>query len=240
MKKYALFFVIALFIILFGILFLKIKQSKVNQPEIQYSSDDIYALVKKGIENLQNTQNVCIERKNEAGITKYYYKGNKMKASTIESYNDSSVSYTITVLDEEKQYIVSDSKKFITVQKATNFYKGLQYEVFDGINTSGTTVKRELSYIKDEKIEGKDCIFVKEITYYKTDDGSFQPDSKLDVDIRAYWIEKSTGFVLGAALINPSQTSATPKLWINSITFNEVDDSEFSLPTDYEVYDSSK
>lgn len=240
MKKYALFFVIALFIILFGILFFKINQFKVNQSEIQYSSEDIYALVEKGIENLQNMQNVCIERKNEAGITKYYYKGNKMKASTIESYNDSSVSYTITDLDEEKQYIVSDSKKFITVQKATNFYKGLQYEVFDGINTSGNTVKRELSYIKDEVINGKDCIFVKEITYYKADDGTFQSDDTLDdVDIRAYWIEKSTGFVLGAALIKPTQTNATPEVLIKSITFNEVKDSDFNLPIDYEIYDSS-
>ena len=115
----------------------------------------------------------------------------------------------------------------------------MQYEVFDRINANGINLNRELSYIKDEKIEGKDCILVKEITYYKADDGTFQSDNKSDVDIRAYWIEKSTGFVLGAALIKPTQTNATPEVLIKSITFNEVKDSDFNLPIDYEIYDSS-
>ena len=234
MKKYVIFFIIALFIILFSILFFKVYQSKT-----QYSNEDIYALVQKGIENMQDMQNVCIERENETGVSKYYYKGNRMKISIIESSSDSSVSYTITDLDEEKQYIVSDNEKIITVQNTTNFNKGLQYEIFDRINAKGINLKRELSYIKDEKIEGKDCILVKEITYYKADDGTFQSDNKSDVDIRAYWIEKSTGFVLGAALIKPTQTNATPEVLIKSITFNEVKDSDFNLPIDYERYDSS-
>lgn len=234
MKKNVIFFVIALFIILFSILFFRVYQSN---PKL--SSEDIYALVQKGIENMQDMQNVCIERENETGVSKYYYKGNKMKISIIESTSDSSTSYTITDLDEEKQYIVSDNEKIVTVQNATNFNKGLQYEVFDRINTKGINLKRELSYIKDEKIEGKDCIFVKEITYYKTDDGTFQSDNESDEDIRAYWIEKSTGFVLGATLIKPTQTSATPEVLIKSITFNEVKDSDFNLPIDYEIYDSS-
>ena len=235
MKKYVTLIIIVLFIILFGILFFKIYQSN---PK--YSSEDIYALVQKSIENMQDMQNVCIERKNENGVVKNYYKGNKMKMLVVENTDDSLVSYSITDLNEEKQYIVSDTEKVITIQKATNFNKGLQYEVFDRINTNDINLNRELSYIKDEKIEGKDCIFVKEITYYKTDDGSFQPDSKLDVDIRAYWIEKSTGFVVGAAMIKPTQTSATPETLIKNITFNEVVDSDFDLPTDYTIYDTTK
>lgn len=235
MKKYVLFFIIVLFIILFSILFFKAYQSNTK-----YSNEDICALVQKGIENMQDMQNVCIERKDETGVSKYYYKGNKVKILIMESTNDSLVSYAITDLDKEKQYIISDNEKIITVQNVTNFNKGLQYEVFDRINAKGINLKRELSYIKDEKIEGKDCIFVKEITYYKTDDGTFQSDNKSDIDIRAYWIEKSTGFVLGAAMIKPTQTSATPEVWIKNITFNEVKDSDFNLPIDYEIYDSSK
>lgn len=235
MKKYVTLIIIVLFIILFGILFFKIYQSNAK-----YSSEDIYALVQKGIENMQDMQNVCIERKNENGVVKNYYKGNKMKMLVVENTDDSLVSYSITDLNEEKQYIVSDTEKVITIQKATNFNKGLQYEVFDRINTNDINLKRELSYIKDETIEGKDCIFVKEITYYKTDDGSFQPDSELDVDIRAYWIEKSTGFIVGAAMIKPTQTSATPETLIKNITFNEVVDSDFDLPTDYTIYDTTK
>lgn len=235
MKNYIISIIIVIFIILFSILFFKIYQSNT-----QYSSEDIYALVQKGIENMQDMQNVCIERKNEYGVVKNYYKGNRMKILIVGNVDDLLVSYSIIDLDEEKQYIVSDKKKIITVQRATNFNKGLQYEVFDAINPKGNSIKRELSYIKDEKIEGKDCIFVKEITYHKTDDGTFHSDSALDVDIRAYWIEKSTGFIIGAAMIKPTQTSATPEFLIKSIKFNEVLDSDFDLPTNYTIYDTTK
>ena len=235
MKKSVVCFIIILFIILFSILFFKTHLSNTK-----YSNEDIYALVQKGIKNMQDMQNVCIERKNAYAVVKYYYKGNKMKSLFLESSNDSSVSYSIIDLDKEKQYIISDEKKNMIIQETTNLNKGLQYEVFDRINTEGTNLKRELSYIKDETIEEKDCIFVKEITYYRTDDGTFQADSELDVDIQAYWIEKSTGFVLGAAIMKSTQTNATPETWIKSITFNEVVDSDFDLPTDYEIIDSSE
>lgn len=235
MKKFVVYFVIILFIILFTILFFKIHLSNTK-----YSNEDIYALVQKGIGNMQDMQNVCIERKNDTGVNKYYYKGNKMKTLIIENTEDLSASYSIIDLDKQKQYIVSDKKKVMTVQKSTNLNKGLQYEVFDRINTQGANVKRELSYIKDEKVEEKNCIFVKEITYYKTDDGTFKADSELNVDIRAYWIEKTTGFVLGTAMIKPTQFNATPEVWIKNITFNEVVDNDFDLPIDYEIYDYSK
>ncbi len=235
MKKYVTIFIIALFVILFSILFFKIYQSNAK-----YSSADTYALVQKGIENMQDMQNVCIERKNEYGIFKNYYKGNKMKMSVVENSGNSLFTYSITDLNKEKQYIVSDAEKVITVQKATNFDKGLQYEVFNRINTNDINVKRELSYIKDEKIEEKDCIFVKEITYYKTDDNTFQSDGESNEEIRAYWIEKSTGFVIGAAMIKPTQTSAAPETLIKNISFNDVVDSDFDLPTDYTIYDTTK
>lgn len=236
MKKFVVSFIIILFIILFSILFFKIHLSNTK-----YSNEDIYALVQKGMENMQDMQNVCIERKNAYALNKYYYKGNKMKALVMQTTNDLSiVSYSIVDLDKEKQYIVSDEKKMISVQKSTYLDKGLQYEVFDRINVKGTDLKRELSYIKEESIDKKDCIFVKEITYSKTDDGTFKSDSETDENIRAYWIEKSTGFVLGTAMIKSSQTNATPEVWIKNITFNEVVDSDFDLPMDYKIYDSSK
>jgi len=233
MKKFIVCFVIILFIILFIVLFFKPHQSNAK-----YSNEEIYALVQKGIENMQDMQNVCIERKNVYAVCKYYYKGNKMKMLVMESTDgDTLASYAITDLDKEKQYNVSDEKKMISVQKAIHFDKGLQFEVFDRINMKDTNAKRELSYIKDENIEGKDCIFVKEMYFTKTNDGTFQADSELDVDIRVYWIEKSTGFVLGTSMIKPAQTSATPDVWIKNITFNEVVDSDFNLPIDYPMYE---
>lgn len=235
MKKSVVFFIVIVFIILFGILFFNVYQSNTR-----YSSEDIYNLVQKGVENMQDMQNVCIERKNQSAVVKYYYKGNKVKNLIEENTLDSSLSYSIIDLDEGKQYMVSDKEKYIAVGKATSIDKGLQYLVFNSINPKGDNIKVELSYIKDEKIEGKDCIFVKEVTYYKTDDGSFQTDSELSEEISAYWIEKSTGFVLGYTTIEPTQTDATPKVWIKNITFNEVVDSDFDLPTNYTIYDNTK
>lgn len=226
-------FIVLIFIISGGILWI------VFHPK--YSSEDLYALVQKGVENMQDMQNVCIVRKNQVSVMKYYYKGNKMKMSVLETTGSNGlVSYAIIDLEKEKQYMVSDIRKFISIQKATNIDKGLQYLVFNEINPKGDNLKRELAYIKDETIEGKDCVFVKEITYSKTEDGSYQSDSELGEDIRAYWIEKSTGFVLGGAMIKPTQTDATPEAWIKSITFNEVKDSDFELPTNYTIYDSTK
>lgn len=226
-------FIVLIFIISGGILWI------VFHPK--YSSEDLYALVQKGVENMQDMQNVCIERKNQTGVVRYYYKGNKMKTLVLESTDlDSSISYGIIDLAEEKQYIISDKEKTMIIQKASNFNTILQYDVLDRINPKGNNIKRELAYIKDETIEGKDCIFAKEITYYKTEDGSYQSDSELGEDVRAYWIEKSTGFVLGGAMIKPTQTDAIPEAWIKSITFNEVTDSDFELPTDYTIYDSTK
>ena len=38
-------------------------------------------------------------------------------------------------------------------------------------------------------------------------------------------------------MIKPTQTSATPYAWVRNITFDVVKDSDFDLPTDYEIYD---
>ena len=232
MKKVVIGIIIIL-LILFCILF-----SISHIFKAKYSSEDIYNLVKKGIENMQDMQNVCIERRNIAGLTRFYYKGNKKKMLVLESNENSSLSYNIVDLDKGKQYTVSDEDKRIIVSNETYFTKGLQYDVFENISSKGNNFWIELSYIKDEKINGKDCIFVKEVTYNKQDDNTYKSNSDSDEDIHAYWIEKSTGFVLGATTIKPTQTSATPDdCWIYSITFGTVKDSDFDLPDNYTVYE---
>ena len=232
MKKFVVGIIILL-LILFCILF-----SISHIFKAKYSSEDIYNLVKKGIENMQDMQNVCIERRNIAGLTRFYYKGNKKKMLVLESNENSSLSYNIVDLDKGKQYTVSDEDKRIIVSNETYFTKGLQYDVFENISSKGNNFWIELSYIKDENINGKDCIFVKEVTYNKQDDNTYKSNSDSDEDIHAYWIEKSTGFVLGATTIKPTQTSAKPDdCWIYSITFGTVEDSDFDLPSNYTVYE---
>ena len=234
MKKVVICIIIILFI-LFCILF-----SISHIFNTKYSSEDIYNLVQKGIESMQDMQNVCIERRNIVGLTRFYYKGNKKKLLVMESNEDLSLSYGIVDLDKGKQYIVSDEDKSIIISNETNFTKGLQYDVFDSISSKGYNFWIELSYIKDEKINEKDCIFVKEVTYNRQEDGTYKSNSDSDEDVHAYWIEKSTGFVLGTAKIKPTQTKATPDAWIYSITFGTVKDSDFDLPTGYTVYDRSE
>lgn len=236
-KSVVVFGVVTIFVILLGILFFKIFQSN---PK--YSSEDIYALVQKGVDSMHDMQNVCIERNNGSEVVKFYYKGNKKKMLIETDNSNSGLSYGITDLDNKKEYIVSDEKKIVLIQKAGYFNKGLQYDVFDAINYEGGDTKIELSYVKDENIEGKDCIFVKEVTYYKAEDGSFQVYNQTDEDILGYWIEKSTGFVLGGTRMKPTQDNPTPDTWITNITFGEVVDSDFhfTLPSDYTIIDKSK
>ena len=231
MKKSVIYAVIIILIILFIALFLKM-----HATNEKYSSEELYNLVQQGTEKMNDMQNVYIERKNPYGATKYYYKGNKMKMVPI---TPTSFNYAITDLNKQKQYIINKNKLLI-IQKATSIYKGVQYDVLDRIANQGKNLKRELSYIKNEKINGKDCIFVKEVTYYQADDGTFISDSESNEDIRSYWIEKSTGFILGAAMIKPTQTEATPESWINNITFNVVEDSDFVLPNGYQIHDTTK
>ena len=226
MKKFVVLVIIIVFVILFGILFFKAYKSN------KYSSENLYSLVQMGIENMHDMQNVCIERENEYGVVKFFYKGNKVKG-LYDGTLDSTLSYSITDLDEGKRYMVLDEKKLIIIQKENSIDKGLQYLVFNYLNNLNV----ELSYIKDEKIRGKDCVFVKQVSYRKTDDGTVQADDEAGEDVPAYWIEKSTGFVLGSVMIKPTQTSATPYAWVRNITFDVVKDSDFDLPTDYEIYD---
>ena len=196
---------------------------------------------------MQDMQNVCIERKDDMGIVKYYYKGNKIKLLIIKSNEsnkfNTSIRYFIEDLDKGKRYLVSDEEKYI-ISRSVNYTilsKGLQYNVLDEITSQNNNSIIEFSYIKDENINEKDCILVKEITYDKQEDGTYKNSSESEEDVRVYWIEKSTGFVLGwGTMTKTKKAEATPICWIYNITFDSVKDSDFDLPTGYTVYDRSE
>lgn len=107
MKKCIVGFSIVIVLIIGSIAFFKLY---VSQPK--YSNEEIYALVEKGIQSMQDMQNVCIVRKNWSGVAKFYYKGNKMKSVRLERTMDNNLpnSYCIVDLDEKKQYLISDEK----------------------------------------------------------------------------------------------------------------------------------
>lgn len=214
-----------------------------NSPK--YSYDNVANLLLKGIENIDNMNNVSFERENPSGIVRYYYKGNKMKMLIVSSAKqEMPLSAWIVDLDKGKQYAISEERKLIVSQEANSIRDGIQKQVARKLeyrNIPNYPYKYEYRF-KDELLDGKDCILVEEI-YYKLDGDKYVNRNKtnLGVDVYYYWVEKSTGLIIGYNRIEPNQNTATPTTIIRNITFGNVKDSDFELPTgDYITYEVDK
>ena len=125
--------------------------------------------------------------------------------------------------------------------------KGIQYEIlsiertnekFNESNNAKNNFRYKYIYIRDEKIENKDCIFVKEAKYY-LDTKKYTDNIDYKNEIPVYWIEKSTGIVIGAGFMEPGKNKATPQTIIKNIKYGEVTDDMFNdmlnIPSDYLV-----
>lgn len=214
---------------------------KMNSPK--YSYDDVANLLLKGVESMNNMNNVTFEMKNPQIGAKYYYKENKMKMELMYS-SDSEMSLTSNIinLNEGKQYAISEKNKFIGIQDATSIDKGIQYQVaryLENRNTPNYPYKYEYRYIKDELLDGKDCILVEEI-HYKLDGDKYVNENKTNLEKKVYyyWIEKTTGIIIGYNRVEPNQDTVSAYTIITNITFGNVKDSDFELPTgDYMIYE---
>lgn len=230
MKKFVVCLITVVIIILIVIL-LK------NFTTAKYSNDDIKNLITKGMETIDDINNMYLEKETETGIAKFYYKGNKRKMEgCINTDGIKTRPYsTITNLDEEKNYMISNEEKLIFVNTPATIGKGTQYDILQLGNYSYAMYVFKFTYIKDEKIDNKDCIFVKgqlfntETREYS--DYSYNPENEIPV----CWIEKSTGFVIATALMQPDTNTATPETIIRNIKFGEVTDNDFKLPDGYKV-----
>jgi len=202
----------------------------------KYSKEEVEQLILKGVENFNDMSNVSFDLKTSEVTCRYYYKGNKMKI-LYSSTPESSVSSNIINLDERKEYIVSEDLKIITVKDSTKFGldKGVQYTLARSIENQTNLknrYKREYHYIKDDTVEGKDCILIEEVFFYKENDTYINRNkSNPEEEIYIYWIEKSTGFVVAFDRTLPNQKTFTPNTIITNITFGNVEDSVFELPT---------
>ena len=90
-------------------------------------------------------------------------------------------------------------------------------------------------------MEGKDCILVKEVLYHLENNTYIDVSAKSpEKEVAVYWIEKSTGFVLGVSQMPYNMDSATPSTIIRNITLGEVKDSDFKIdtPEDYTVIEA--
>lgn len=131
----------------------------------------------------------------------------------------------------------------MVIQGTSSIDKGIQYELARSIenhNNLNNQYRREFKYIKDETLEGKDCIFVKE-EIFSRENGTYinLNEANPEKEIRGFWIEKSTGFVLGGAMMQAGQDTATPEMIVRNISFGEVVDSDFELPIGYEIIEKN-
>lgn len=201
----------------------------------KYSHSDIVALINKGIQNMDNMNNVSFDKENENGTVHYYFKGNKRK---MVSQNIVSL-----ILEDGKNYIISKEEKMIFVKPSPEVdiksvqIDALRIEYLNDDVRYKDEFRYEFVYIRDEKIENKDCIFVKECVYYLNSKKYVDNEYNSKGEVPVYWIEKSTGFVIGCALMENGTNEAKPQTIIKNIKCGEVADNIFELPSDYNMYD---
>lgn len=230
MKKIVILIVIV--IAIFLIVILK------NIMTTKYSHNDIVNLLNKG---MQRMDNISFDRENDNGVVTYYFKDDKSK---MVSESDG----LVCIEKSEKSYIINKKRKGMYINKQEyTLNKGLQNQALiieranEGLNernNSEDNFRYKYIYIRNEKIENKDCIFVKEAKYY-LDTKKYTDNMDYKNEIPVYWIEKSTGIVIGAGFMEPGKNKATPQAIIKNIKYGEVTDDMFNdilnIPNDYRI-----
>lgn len=236
MKKFAIA-LFALISILAVVLFLKMNgyipsnEKIISKSSSSYSNEEIKALILKGKDNLHNMENVYYEKCNADYLlfNKFYFKEGKTKR---ELYNPLPPNEILRIVIEigGKEYDISYlyHNMHISNKSSNKVYYGFQNDAIDYASTSVV----EFTYLKDEKFDDKDCILVR-ATYHGTSE-----DFKSLLESNGeptYWIEKSTGFVIGDGRIKSGENTPTLETIYRNISFGTVQDNEFEIPTDYSI-----
>lgn len=207
----------------------------------KYSHSEIIALINKGIQGMDNMNNVSFDKETEDGTTTYYFKKNKKKMVSPDN------NFVVITLEDGKTYLINKKEKKVFANNSkTLIGNGLQYDALhiEDLNKDvryKDKLRYEFAYIGDDKIENKDCIVVKECVFYLETkeyvDASYNSKNETPV----YWIEKSTGFVIGAALMESGKNTAIPQTIIKNIEFGKVTDDIFNemfeLSNDYNMFE---
>lgn len=219
MKKF-IKYIVLIIIAIFLISLLK------NAFTYKYSHSDIIDLANKGLKNMDNISFVLSR---DGDVIKYYLKGDNRKTVSSDS------SFVTMTLENGKAYIIDKDEKNMLVTSSTNLtiHNGLQDDVLNVEELNKDVrykdqFRYELAYIRDEKIDNKNCIFVKECVYYIDSKEYVDYSYNSENEIPVYWIEKSTGIVIGAALMEAGKDTATPQTAVSNIKFGEVTDDIFN------------
>lgn len=236
MKKFAI--ILLIFIaVLAVILFLKVNGIIPNKADTQnhldiasqssstYSDEEIRALILKGKNNLNNMENVYYEWGLKEPFTKIYYKGNKMKRDIFYASSPNEKGHTFMIL-AGKEYSIDHKGKNIHVSNSSGIDYGFQTVLVNALKSTGS-YKSEFVYLRDEVLDNKDCILVKDIN-------RVQFFSKT-TDLYVYWIEKSTGFMIGDGEIQANEDTPKLRALNKNISIGTVQDSDFEIPTGYNI-----
>lgn len=230
--------IIAIVIIILVIVLFK------NFTDTKYSHEDIKSLISKGLETMNSANNMYFEKEAELQSIKYYYKENKMKMIVSGNYTDvtnNTSSTVITNLEEGKKYWINEKTRKMAITNTTTLDKNFQSKFFQSIEEyNDNTHRYELAYIRDEKLDNRDCIFVKQQVFNIETNKYSDPTYNSTGDIPVCWIEKSTGFVIGTGVMQSGNNVAILKTLITNIQFGKVIDSDFDLPNGYEIVDFYK
>ncbi len=248
MKTRRLFIVLFVIIaILLVILFCKIK-GIFPIKTAKYTDKDIEDLVLKGVENYNGHQSFSYDLvENSKGNTytrRFFHKGQKEKiVVTADTRSHSSTGFSVIATDK-KRYSVSPKDKLILWEESSetntpviSFLQSDLLHIIDTRNNGNHNTRTTFRYIREEKLEGKDCIVISVDVFYSYD-GTYVKDSSDGRPHSVYWIEKSTGFLLGASQVEPDEQekNLTPQLILKDLTFGEIPDKEFEVPTEKDVY----
>ncbi len=228
MKKIGVYVIIIIIAIVVAMFFKNITTTK-------YSHADIVDLINKGKHSMDNVKNLSYEKENKGITTKYYFKNGKKKMISEDNNN------IAMTLEDGKTYIIDNKNKNMVIFTNESYLisnslqeYALNIEKINNNSTHNNKYKYAFVYIRDEKIENKDCILVKECVFdYETKEYSDYYNSEKQTAI--YWIEKSTGFVIGGAFMEFGNNTPTPQTIIKNIKFEEIEEDIFELPNGYDV-----
>lgn len=241
MKKF--FIILLVFItILAIILFLKVNRiipTKTNtqnhsnitsQSSSTYSDEEIKALILKGKDNLNNMENVYYEIwYGNQFSNKLYYKGTKLKRELYSPLSPQEKIRILLIIDGKK-YDIYYNPDGILISNANSREIDYGFQVVP--IEQATSSVYEFSYLKDEKLDEKDCIVVK-ATYHG--ESNYMENSQERKGFETYWLEKSTGFVIGEGRFQPNEDKLTLETSYKNISLGTVQDSDFEIPAGYTV-----
>lgn len=202
-----------------------------NITTTKYSNDDIVALINKGIDNMDN---ISFDEESKYGTTNYYFKGNNKKI----------IDPNFIHINQENDgnYLLDVNGKRLPISPSINIYSIPQYAALvrqelnnDYRYKDKDKFRYEFVYVKDDKLENKDCIFVRECVFVIENKEYIDYLDMSKDKIPVYWIEKSTGFIIGSGFMDPGKDKATPETIIKNIKCGEVTDDMFEMPNNYKL-----